>query len=174
MIGFGKESTTMAEIKSRIGEQGQRSAVEGLVVFSWWERGGEPGPGYTSDELECSIQNGKARGTYTRARFNQEYDPPFLSEQFSSTVPENLCRGLLDALARENLFSKHFSSEDQSNLADAIKTTIHLSVGGRVEEKTLYNAGPSELAASKDARNLIVKYLFERGNRTVHSQKKKT
>lgn len=164
----------MAEGGNRTDEQARLSAAEGPIVFSWWDRGGEPGPGYTSDKLECNVQNGSARGTYIRARFNQDYDPPFLSEQFTSTLPENLCRALLDALNRESAFSKHFASEDQSNLADAIKSTIQLSIGGHVDEKTLYNSTPSELAESKNARNVVVKYLFDKGNKTVRSRKKKT
>ncbi|MBR0773396.1 hypothetical protein JQ543_12520 [Bradyrhizobium diazoefficiens] len=155
------------------GAKAQKAA--GLTTFSWWSRGGEPGPGYTSDKLDVQIEkNGAgAHGTYIRARFDNSYEPPFLSEQYTSTVPEPLVRDLLAALERDKTYSLHFASEDRSNLADAIKDTIRLTVGEQSQEKTLYASESSELAASKAARNTIVRYLYENGSKTIRNQKKK-
>lgn len=140
------------------------------ITFSWWARGGEPGPGYTSDKLDLEINGQSIVGTYIRARFDANFDPPFLSEQFTSQVPEQLYRDLVEALENDRAFSSHFVSEDRSNLADAIKDTIRLTIGERSDEKTLYESDKSELAASKAARNAIVKYLYDRGKKTIRNQ----
>jgi hypothetical protein len=141
-----------------------------LVTLSWWSRGGEPGPGYTSDKLDIHIENNHAIGTYIRARFNTNYNPPFLSEQFTSSIPEQFFRDLLTALEREKIYDQHFASEDRSKLADAIKDTISLSVAGRSQQKTLYASEKSELATSKAVRDRIAKYLYDNGKKTIRSQ----
>ena len=151
-----------------------KSDVRNTMRFSWWWRGGEPGPGYTSDKLDFEIQKNHADGTYIRARFDAAYEPPFLSEQFNAPLPEKLFRELLDSMNREKLFGSHFGSEDRFNVADAIKDTVSLTVGSASQEKTLYNSDASELRASKKARDAIAKYLVDHGNRTIRSRKKKT
>jgi len=174
---LGERSAAMAENENHPATQTgatARTRAAGLTTFSWWSRGGEPGPGYTSDKLDFQIEKNRAHGTYIRARFDTNYDPPFLSEQFTFSIPEQLCRDLLDALKRDKAFSSHFASEDRSNLADAIKDTINLTVGEQSEEKTLYGSETSELAASKAARNAIVTYLFHNGKKTIRNQRKKS
>jgi len=140
------------------------------TTFCWWARGGEPGPGYTSDKLDIEINDQRIVGTYIRARFDANYDPPFLSEQFTSQIPKQLYRDLVEALENDQVFRSHFASEDQSNIADAIKDTIRLTIGERSDEKTLYESDKSELAASKAARNAIVRYLYDRGKKTIRNQ----
>jgi hypothetical protein len=173
--GIVGRSVAMAESENHLAAQTGATAQQttGLTTFSWWSRGGEPGPGYTSDKLDVQIEKNRAHGTYIRARFDPSYDPPFLSEQFTAWIPEQLSRDLLEALERDKAYSSHFASEDRSNLADAIKDTISLKVGERSQEKTLYASEISELAASKAARNAIVRYLYENGEKTIRSQKSK-
>jgi hypothetical protein len=175
--GFGARSMIMSENEGQLVAAMSATSPaqnQGPVTLGWWSRGGEPGPGYTSDKLDLQLQGNHARGTYIKARFDREYDPPFLSEQFAYTVPERLWRDLFEALEREKAFATHFVSEDRSNIADIIKDTIALTAGQRSQEKTFYGSEKTELPASKAARNAIAQYLHDRGERTIRSQKRKS
>jgi hypothetical protein len=146
----------------------------GPITVLWWTRGGEPGPGYTSDKLELRIaQAGPAEGSYVRARFNKSYDPPFLSEEYSIYVPRELWLKLVQAIGEEDLFDTKLPSEGRSDIADAIKETIRIEIGKRSYEKTLYLSEPNELIRSKEALNQIVRFLVERGSHKIRNRQSK-
>lgn len=143
------------------------------IAFSWWARGGEPGPGYTSDKIEIRAAENAIHGSYIRARFNDDYEPPFLSEEFSALIPQSLWQRLRSALSQDNPFGIHLPSEDRGNVADILKETISLSIGGHVTEKTVFGSGPEELPSLKSARNEVAQYLVDNGTRRIRSQRKR-
>jgi hypothetical protein len=141
-------------------------------VLSWWVRGGEPGPGYTSDKLDVTLRHGSADGVYIRARWDPEYQGGFRSEAFSAALGGGEWRELLAALASGRLFGAHFASEDRADLADAVKETIELRAAGRLAAKTLYGSDKAELRPAKDQRNRLARLLTETGERRERTKRR--
>lgn len=140
------------------------------VQMSWWTRGGEPGPGYSSDKLELAVAGETVTGTYIRARFDASNDPPFKAEQFTGDVPPAAWDKLRAALDDERVFGRHFPSEDQADLADALKDTVELSTAGQTRTKSFYGLPDADLARSRAVVKDIAAYLAKHGRHSVRKQ----
>ncbi len=131
------------------------------LTFLWWTRGGEPGPGYTSDHLTITFEERRIAGAYIRARFDQTRDPPFKALQYDGDLPPAARAELMTLLVKETPFDRHMPSEDRDDLADAIKDTIQVVLAGRQFEKTLYQSNAAELAGLKAFRSKIARMLYD-------------
>ncbi len=163
-----KEDATMSVIRTVL-----EGRAKGPTTFVWWARGGEPGPGYTSDRLELTIAdvNSAATAKYIRARFDRAYEPPFLSEEFSAMVPAETWRAVLSSLEGERLFEAAFPSEGRSNVADVVKETFSITADGVTKEKTLYGPAAGELGPSRTLLARLAGWLVQNGERKVRSTK---
>lgn len=144
-----------------------------VVVFAWWVRGGEPGPGYTSDKVEVRATEGSVIASYIRARFDQAYETSFRAEEFSGQIPLSLWANLRHSLKQETPFLTRFESELRSNVMDILKGTISVSINGQAEEKTLFGSTAEELPMVKSACNEIAIHLIDHGMRQLRSKLKK-
>ena len=138
--------------------------------MSWWTRGGEPGPGYTSDKLDVVVSGRTISGTYVRARFDQSYDPPFKPEEFTGDVPDDLWHALSAAIDGEQIFARHLPAEDKADLADALKDTIEVVVDGQVTTKTMYDLAERDLPHTRAQVKTVAAYLLAHGRHRLLKQ----
>jgi hypothetical protein len=129
------------------------------IQVIWWTRGGEPGPGYTSDKLTITAHEGLLTGVYVKTRFDPAYENSFRAIQYRDSLPRAAIEAMLVALRDDAVFDTHFKSEDRGNLADGIKDTLTATVDWRTFEKNMVATTADEIARAKTARNQIAALL---------------
>jgi hypothetical protein len=143
-----------------------------IVSLSWWTRGGDPGPSYTSDKLDIAITDNVVSATYIRARFDAAYAPPFRSEEFAGNLPSTEWQSLFAAIDGDQMFDKHIPAEDRSDLADALKDTVEVVAKTGKRTKTFYELSDDEFVASRAARNNIANFLVKHGRHRLRTPAK--
>lgn len=131
--------------------------------FSWWKRGGEPGPDWLSDKVDLVATNGRVAGQYTLAR--NAPAPPFRThaDEHTGEVPEALAAGLLRAIFAHRLYEQTFAAEGRANLADAVRHTFDLTIDAVHLEKTLHEPTRDELGEVGRACEAIAAHLLATG-----------
>lgn len=139
------------------------------VSFTWWLRGGEPGSG--SDSLKFSSDGGGIHAIYIRARFNADYRPPMLSEQFAGDLNVKQAAGILGPMLDSPLFREDLPQEQKPRIADLQKETWEFARGAVTLQKTLHEPFPDQLASSRAACREVQEYLTKTGQRTIRQPK---
>jgi hypothetical protein len=139
------------------------------VSFTWWLRGGEPGSG--SDSLKFSSDGGGIHAVYIRARFNADYKPPMLSEQFAGDLNVKQATGILGPVLDSPLFREQLPQEQKPRIADLQKETWEFARGAVNLEKTLHEPFPDQLASGRAACREAIEYLTKTGRRTIRQPK---
>jgi hypothetical protein len=140
-------------------------------TVDWWTRGGEPGPGYTSDKLTVTVANGFARATYVKSRFDPAYEGNFRALQYTSAINRSEADAFLRALEKDEAFSRYFAGEDRLNLADGIKDTVGVHFADQSYEKTMVESEAADLANAKVIRNGLAGRLEQAGRGTDLNRK---
>jgi hypothetical protein len=139
------------------------------VSFTWWLRGGEPGSG--SDSLKFSSDGSGIHAIYIRARFNADYRPPMLSEQFAGDLNVKQATGILGPVLDSPLFREELPQEQKPRIADLQKETWEFARGAVALQKTLHEPFPDQLASGRAACREAMEYLTKTGQRTIRQPK---
>lgn len=144
-------------------EHDPSAVLRGAWRLSWWRRGGEPGPDWTSDKVDLSAAQGHVAGQYTRAR--NAPTPPFAAraDEHTGPVPSALADGVLRAMFTTRLFEQTLPAEGRGNLADAVTHTVELSYESLHFRKDLYEPGPDEIGAWVQAFEAVAEQLTREG-----------
>lgn len=154
-----KDGSTMNETRQSDYATALAQCRDCPVEVIWWTRGGEPGPGYTSDKLTITAREGLLTGVYVKTRFDPAYENSFRAIQYRDSLPRAAVEAMLVALRDDAVFDTHFKSEDRGNLADGIKDTLTATIDGKTFEKAMVATTPDEIARAKTARNQIAALL---------------
>lgn len=128
-------------------------------TVDWWARGGEPGPGYTSDKLTVVADAGGAEATYIKARFDPAFETGFRALRHTARLSRSEAEELLRAIGRNGLFDRHVAAEDRGDLADGIKETVSVTFPESSFSKTLIEAEPDDFAGAAELRDAISRRL---------------
>jgi hypothetical protein len=140
--------------------------------FSYWSRGGDPGEGYSSDLLAFRATGGEIAGEYVRTRFDEAYDPPYLSERFARPVAVPEADAIVQAALASDLFSRTLTAETQPPVADILKETWTLTWSGQELSKTLFEPLPDDLRALRSHCQDLMAKLAQSGRRETLSRKR--
>lgn len=132
-------------------------------TIDWWTRGGEPGPGNTSDKLTVTTRDGFTRATYVTARFDTAYENNARAQEYSVSLNRPQADALLHALDGDGLFARTFEAEGRENLADGVKDTVRVEFARGRFEKTLVELAPDQLAQAVRARNALAAAITQQG-----------
>lgn len=116
-----------------------------VTLFSWWVRGGEPGPGWTSDALEVRHAGGRVVALYTRSRTVFDNRMVSRADEFEMEVRPEMLGELARMLLATGLFARTLAEEDDRGMRDILKETWELQRGVDRLAKTLYEPFPAEL-----------------------------
>lgn len=121
----------------------------------WWTRGGEPGPGYTSDKLTVAAGKDAARATYIKTRFDPAFEGGFRALRFAGYVDRAEAERLLAAFDRDRLFDRRFAAEGRGDLADGVKDTIEVKLPSSTFAKTMVEIDDADLAEARKLRDAL-------------------
>jgi hypothetical protein len=138
--------------------------------FSWWLRGGEPGS--PSDYLVLEGERGSVTGTFIRARFDPDHEPPNYVESFKGPVDPNRVFTLLQQLFASPLFRQKFEEEDDRGMRDLQAETWTFSRGGITYKKTLFEPLPASLEELRKLCREIAEQLVRYGQRSEKDRAK--
>lgn len=151
--------------------RGDKGFFAPRLLFSFWVRGGDPGEGFTSDKLDVNCEKERCEANFVRTRFDEQYSPPYLAEQFAGHLPLEDVTNLLKLAVCSSLFRKEFPSEKKPPIADIQKETWLLSKEGVELEKTFFEPFPEDLVAIRKICNDLMTKIENQGNRRVLNDK---
>jgi hypothetical protein len=140
----------------------------GGAEFSYWDRGGSPGPGQESNYLQLVGEFYITRLLYTKLRFD-ESAPQYRIEKYELDYPTPKLLFLAEVVEKE-LFTRHFGEETPLPIGGVTRLTFAVADGRNSLEKTFYRQVPAELAPlTKQLEGLML--LCERqGKKSASSQ----
>src|SRR5882672_3634148 len=145
-------SAQLNEVTAQL-SRGDKGFFVPPLLFSFWVRGGDPGEGFTSDKLEVQCEKELCEANFVRTRFDEEYSPPYLAEQFTGHLSLQDVTDLLKLAVGSSLFRKEFPSEKKPPIADILKETWVLSKEGIQLQKTFFEPFPEDLVAIRKICN---------------------
>lgn len=144
------------------------------VELALWQHGGGPGPGFTSDQLVLTLNPDRtAHATFTRARFDQSYEPPFLAEKFTSTVTRERAEELLRRALGGPLFEREHAAERDPRIGGVMKEEWDLTRGKVHVHKTFFGERfPSDYLDVREVCFNLMADLLKTGKREVLHRKR--
>jgi len=137
-------STDTQKIVQLLGDA-SRSGELGSLVIEYWDRGGPPGDGFESDQLTLKTDRGSDVNVFVRTRFDNQYEPPFRAEEFTSPLDKSAILVICNEIVGSNAIQSSFPEETPIPVGGATKITLKVRAGQVEVSKTFYDHVPAAL-----------------------------
>jgi hypothetical protein len=164
-------ATVSAKVVEQLTGLLTRLASKGWVAgaeFSYWDRGGPPGPGYESNYLQLWGDDRVIHLRCTKTRFD-ELAPPYRVEQYDLDYPQPQ-PVLFAEIVEKKLFTRAFAEETPLPIGGVTKLTFAVTDGSDFLEKTFYGQVPPELEPLKNQLEELMLLCERQGKKTVLSK----
>lgn len=171
VIALSIFSSKFKSILNMIEKAAQLGEIGGLEI-EYWDRGGPPGQGFESDHIVFKSIHGQPVEVYTRTKFDNSYEPPFLAEEFSHMIDRQVIQQVATQLLQLRVFESSFPEENDPHIGDVTEISITARSDGNEVSNLYYDHIPTQLKAIEELFRYRMKVAAESSKPKVLHRKK--